>query len=175
MSAAPDEPGCYSARPVFYTRSRCCLVAYALGADCHAICITGCLRVSRTEVHRQVLLVVKDETTRGTIEGTLRMTGGFDLVPCETAAEAIRRLRRDDLQPHFVVLDWQMPGAGEILRHFVSQPRYVRSRVIVMSDHHADVPRLCVTAVVPRAITGTEILATFDRIDPRGDRTKSIR
>jgi CheY-like chemotaxis protein len=114
------------------------------------------------------LLLVKDETTRGTIEWTLRGTGGFDLVQCDSAADAIRRLRRDELQPDYVLLDWHMPGAGEILRHFVSQPRYVRSRVIVMSDQSTDVPQLCVTAVVPRSSTGTEILATLDKIDPRG-------
>lgn len=127
--------------------------------------------MSRPVVHRQVLLLVKDEATRGTIEWTLRGTGGFDLVHSDSAADAIRRLRRDDIQPDIVLLDWQLPGAGEVLRHFVSRPQYVRSRVIVLSDQQGEVPQLCVTAVVPRTVTGSDILATLDKLDPR-DRTQ---
>ena len=131
--------------------------------------------MSRPEVHKlQVLLLVKEETTRGTIEWTLRGNGGYELVHCETAADAIRKLRREELQPDYVLLDWQLAGAGEVLRHFVSQPRYVRSRVIVLSDQHSDVPQLCVTAIVPRAVTGTDILATLDKIDPRADPSESL-
>jgi CheY-like chemotaxis protein len=96
----------------------------------------------------------------------LRGNGGYEVIPCEDAANAIRQLRRDEIQPDFVLLDWSLPGASEILRHFVSRPRFVRSHVIVLSDQQKDVPQLCVSAVVPRTITGNDIIATLDRVEP---------
>jgi hypothetical protein len=167
MATAPGEPLRYRDRPFRHSGSPYCLVAYAPGRECHRNCIGWGPRVSGQAVHRQVLLLVKDETTRGTIEWTLRGNGGFELVHSDSAADAIRRLRREDIQPDIVLLDWQVIGAGEILRYFVSQPRYVRARVIVLSDHQGDIPQLCVNAIVPRAVTGSDILATLDKIDPR--------
>jgi CheY-like chemotaxis protein len=115
---------------------------------------------------RGTILVIAGADLRPQISDALA-GGGYRVVTIANSTDAVAFLRRQGVLPALIVLDWNVPGISglQFIAFHASSSVYSRTPIAVVAEPTAaNIPRLCVQAIIYRPFESLALLDVADRV-----------